>query len=75
MLSIDTLHLRLPAGFEHRASSIVHLLGRELSRAPVQAELSLPLARLSLQLDPGLSDGEIARRIATALLATVEGTR
>jgi len=75
MLSIDTLRLQLPAGFEHRARSIIHLLGQELARVPMEAARSLPSAELSLAVEPGLPDREVATRIATALLAAVGGER
>lgn len=73
MLTIDSLHLQLPAGFEHRADAIIRLVGRELSHAPVVAEGEhhLPRADLSLELDPALPDGEVASRIASALLTHV----
>jgi hypothetical protein len=75
MLTIDSLRLELPAGFEHRADAIVRLVGQELSRAPVVAhgEHRLPRADLALELDPALPDGEIASRIASALLSDVRG--
>lgn len=75
MLTIDSLRLELPAGFEHRADAIVRLVGLELSRAPVVAhgEHRLPRADLTLELDPALPDGEIASRIASALLSDVRG--
>ncbi|QSQ22766.1 hypothetical protein JY651_48035 [Pyxidicoccus parkwayensis] len=75
MLTIDTLHLQLPAGFERRADAIARLVARELSRAPVVAEGEhrLPQAHLALQLDPKLPDAEVASRIATALVSHVRG--
>lgn len=75
MLTIDSLQLSLPPGFEHRADAIVRLVGRELSRAPAvaQGEHRLPRADLVLELDPALPDGEVASRIASALLKQVRG--
>jgi hypothetical protein len=75
MLSIDALRLQLPAGFEHRAQSIIHLLGHELARMPMEAARSLPYAELSLEVEPRLPDRDVATRIATALLAAVGGKR
>ncbi|MFP2927388.1 hypothetical protein ACLESO_19755 [Pyxidicoccus sp. 3LG] len=75
MLTIDSLHLELPAGLEQRADTIVQLVKSELSHAPMllEGEHRLPRAELSLELSSGLSDGEIASRIASALLSEVRG--
>jgi hypothetical protein len=68
MLSIGALRLQLPAGFEHRAPVILHLLAYELARLPVSVERSLPgLGPLPLEIPPGATDGEVATRIATAI--------
>jgi hypothetical protein len=75
MLSIDSLHLQLPEAFEQRADAIVHLVKRELSRAPVVAEGEhwLPRVELTLELDPALDDAACASRIAGALRTHVRG--
>jgi hypothetical protein len=73
MLTIDTLHVQLPPGLEHRADAIVRRVASELSRASLglDGEHRLPRAELSLELSPALPDGEIASRIASALLSDV----
>lgn len=70
MLSIDTLRLWLPVGFEHRAPIITHLLAHELARLPVSARRAIPmLGPLPLQVSPSATDSEVAARIATAIHA------
>ncbi|CAM3971856.1 hypothetical protein [Corallococcus exiguus] len=75
MLTIDALHLRLPAGFERRADTLVRLVARELSRVHAVNEGThhVPSAHLSLHVDLSLPDGEVASRIAHALVSHVRG--
>lgn len=68
MIAIDRLRLTLPAGFEGRADAVARRVAEELAGLPPRD--SRRLARLTLPpltLDPGLGDGEIARRIADAI--------
>ncbi|MFY0568249.1 hypothetical protein ACN28E_31060 [Archangium lansingense] len=72
MLSIDALSLQLPAGFEHRAQAIAHLVGRELASLSLPASLSLSLPRLvvpPLTVDPAAPDAQVAAHIAGAIRA------
>jgi len=68
MISIDRLRLTLPTGFDRRADAVARRVAEELAGLPRVD--SRRLARLTLPpltLDPRLGDGEIARRIATAI--------
>lgn len=66
--AIDTLNLRLPAGYGHRAEFIAREVGRELSRLPLQHDVRLPAIDLpKVQVYGGESDRVIAQRIAQAI--------
>ena len=73
--AIDTLNLRLPAGYGHRAEFIARELGRALSRLPLQHDVQLPVINLpAVQVYGGESDPEIAQRIARAIHRQVVDT-
>lgn len=72
MLQIERMRMRLPAGFEHRASTIARLVGE--SMAEIQPSENRTLDRLSIspvQVSQNATDQEIAcsvaKRIASAL--------
>jgi hypothetical protein len=71
VLSIDTLSLRLPAGFEHRAERIGRLLGEALARIEAGSPgESLVLERLAVPpvaIAANATDGEVAAGIATSV--------
>ena len=64
MLTIDTLRIQLPAGFEGRAERIGRLLGDALARIDTGApgaELALErLAPPPITIAPGASDFDVA---------------
>jgi hypothetical protein len=67
-LTIDSLNLHLPAGYDHRAEFIAREVGRELSRLPLQQQVQLLAVTLpGIQVNGGESDRVIARRIARAI--------
>jgi hypothetical protein len=73
---IDTLNLRLPAGYRHRAEFIARQVGRELSRLPVQQDVQLPVLNLpGVRIYGGESDRVIAGRIAMAIHQQVAAAR
>lgn len=66
--SIDTLNLRLPAGYSHRAEFIAREVGQALSRLSAQHDVQLPAVDVpAVQLYGGESDRMIAQRIAQAI--------
>ena len=76
MIHIERLSMHLPAGFEHRATSIALLVGDGLSRQKVQEDISLD----SLQLTPqkiakNISDAEIANLIIQQIVSQSGGMR
>lgn len=69
MIQIDRLRMRLPAGFEHRAASIVHTVGKVLAKQPVSGKLSIEQVNISAQnIRANTSDDEIAQMIVNQLI-------
>ena len=67
-LTIDRLHLQLPAGFEYRAESIARRLGEELARLPWLEDAIVQQATIPAQtVQPAWSDQQIARHLAVAV--------
>ena len=72
MLQIERMRMRLPAGFEHRASTIARLVGE--SMAEIQPSENRTLDRLSIspvQVSQNASDQEIAHSIAGRIASTL----
>ena len=68
MLTIDTLSLRLPAGFEHRAERIGRLLGDALARLEYRSSIALDrLVLPPIAIAPGASDVDVATGIAASV--------
>ncbi len=68
-LFIDSLNIRLPRGFEHRADAIARETSRQLSKLPL-LEHSIQLDGINiprLQVSGGETNGVIARRIAGSI--------
>ena len=79
MLTIDTLRLQLPAGFEGRAERIGRLLGDALARIDTGAPAAgLTLERLALPritIAPGASDFDVAAGIANSVSRRIAAAR
>lgn len=74
MWHIERIRMHLPAGFEHRASSIGRLVGESMAGFHPQEERILD--RLSIgpvRISPNATDQEIAQRIAENILSTLRG--
>lgn len=72
--AIDTLNLRLPADYHHRAEFIAREVGQALSRLPLRRDVQLPaLSVPSVQVHGGESDRVIAQRIAQAIHRQLAG--
>ncbi len=68
MIRIERLRLSLPPGLEHRATHISRLVGYELSQRPVLESKHVERLEVpEVSVEPGLSDRQIARRIAGAI--------
>ena len=79
MLTIDTLRLQLPAGFERRAERIGRLLGDALARIDAGAPgAALALERLApppITIAPGASDFDVAAGIASSVSHQIAAVR
>jgi len=79
VLTIDTLRLMLPAGFERRAERIGRLLGDALAgidTGAAGAELTLDrLALPPITIAPGVSDFDVAASIASSVRHQVAAAR
>ena len=65
MLNIERMRIQLPAGFEHRASTIARLVAESL--AEIHPSENRKLDRLSIgpvQVLPNATDQEIAQNVA-----------
>ena len=72
--AIDTLNLRLPADYGHRAEFIAREVGQALSRLPVRHDVQLPVVNVpAVHVHGGESDRVIAQRIAQAIHGQVAG--
>ena len=74
MLNIEHMRMQLPAGFEHRASTIARLVGE--SMAKVHPTENRTLDRLSIgpvQVSPNATDQEIAHIVAQRIASTLGG--
>ncbi len=74
MLHIERMRMLLPAGFEHRASTIARLVGE--SMAEIHLSENRTLNRLSIspvQASPNATDQEIAHSIAERIASTLGG--
>ena len=66
--AIDTLNLRLPAGFAHRADAIARQIGRELARRPIWGNVQVATLQLpNIAVYGGESNQAVARRIAQSI--------
>jgi len=74
VIRIDRIRMKLPAGFEHRATTIARLLGEILARQTVAGEVTLESVTLEPQrIHAGTPDVEIAQRIAIQIIERYRG--
>ncbi len=74
MIQIDRLRMRLPAGFEHRAASIAHMVGKVLAKQAPSRQVSNDVVNISAQnIRASTSDDEIAQMIVNQLITTQAG--
>ena len=74
MLQIERMRMQLPAGFEHRASTIAHLVGDAMGE--FHATENRTLDRLSIgpvPVSPNATDQDIANSIAQRIASTLKG--
>jgi hypothetical protein len=74
MIHIDRIRMRLPAGLEHRATSIARLVGEQLAKRSVSQDVSLESVSVKPpQITSGMPDIEIATLIVQQLAANFGG--
>ena len=72
MLHIERMRLRLPAGYEHRASFIARMVGESLAEYKPSEKRNLDsLAIGPVQIMPNDSDQEIAHNIAQRITSVL----
>ena len=72
MLHIERMRMQLPAGFEHRASTIARLVGE--SMAELHLSGNRMLERLSIgpiQVSPNSTDQDIAHSVTERIASTL----
>jgi hypothetical protein len=74
MLHIERMRMHLPAGFEHRASSISRLVGESMAEFhPSQSRTLDSLSIGPIQVSPNATDQEIAHHVAERIASTLGG--
>jgi hypothetical protein len=72
MLHIERMRMQLPAGFEHRASTIARLVGESMTE--IRLAESRTLDRLSIgrvRVLPNATDQEVAHSVAERIASTL----
>lgn len=76
MIQIERIRMHLPAGFEHRATSIARLVGDALAKQSVSHDVSLESVSITPQRITGNTpDVEIAQLIVAQIICGCEGGR
>ena len=74
MIQIERIRMRLPSGFEHRASSIARRVCDVLAKQPVSRDVSIDSVSIAPQrINANTSDDEIAQLIAKQIMTSYEG--
>jgi len=72
-ITIDSINIKLPPGFERRADAIARGAARHLARLPVRTNVQLTsLAVPKISVQGGETDSVIARRIARAIHSQIK---
>ena len=74
MLHIERMRMQLPAGFEHRASTIARLVGEAMAEFHPTEKRTLDRLSISpVQVSPNATDQEIAQSVAERIALTLGG--
>ena len=74
MLHIERIRMQLPAGFEHRATSIARLVGYVLAQQHISQDVSLESVTITPQrLSLNTTDTEIAHLIVKQIVSGYGG--
>ena len=75
MLHIERMRMQLPAGFEHRASTIARLIGNSIAGINPAEERTLDKLSIGpVQISPGATDEEIANKVARQIASALGAT-
>ena len=75
-LKIGHLSLRLPHGFESRASTIAHQIGAGLNQQNWNRDIRIDHLRLPpVSVSPHEGDSAVAQKVVAAILQGIEGRR
>ena len=76
MIHIDSLNLRLPTGFQHRAQNITHLVTASLGEVALSGEHHLDhLSTSTIRISRNTTDSEIAHSIVKEIVAGLKEQR
>lgn len=76
MIQIERIRMHLPAGFEHRATSIARLIGGELAKQSISAHMALDsIVVKPPRISANTRDDEIAAAIVMQIISSLEGGR
>ena len=74
MINIDRLRMHLPAGYQHRATSIAMLVSNGLAKQKVSQSISLESIVITpVQIRKNNSDEEIANLIINKIISGYQG--
>lgn len=74
-LNIENLQIRLPAGFEHRASNIAFMISRMLGETLPEGSSELKFLKVdSVRIEAHHTDREAARAITDGILRGMRKT-
>jgi hypothetical protein len=74
-LTIDSVSMHLPPGFEARAAHIARLVMDAVGHADIQQSLALERLRLpAVQVSPMATDREVAASIVAAIVGELRAT-
>ena len=74
MIQIERIRLHLPAGFEHRATSIARLVGDVLAKQQISLDVALESVSITpRRISAGTPDVEIAYLIVEQIVAGYGG--
>ncbi len=73
MIHIDSLHMRFPTGFQHRAQNIAHLVTASFGDVTLSGEFHLErLSTPTIQISGDITDREIAHYIVTEIVTGLQ---
>jgi hypothetical protein len=74
VIQIDRLRMHLPAGFEHRATTLTRMVGDVLSKQSVSRDVSLDSISIAPQkINVNTPDIEIAQMIVAQIISGNQG--